>query len=86
MRREWLVTITVVEHWGQFGAVCVRQYVVVAVSAPEAERLATDVLCQEYATDQFETKFDIREFVIVPKMCDMNAIRDGLVPVVRSAD
>lgn len=86
MLRLWNVTLTIVEDWEAIAAIAVRRYEVLATSAQDAELVITDHLMREYTCAVPETKFVLREIAIGPALCDMNAIRDGLYPKIRSLD
>ena len=86
MLRLWNVTLTIVEDWEVVAAIAVRRYEVLATSEADAELVITDYLTREYRAAVPQTKFDLREICIGPALCDMNAIRDGLYPKVRSLD
>lgn len=86
MRRLWSVAVTIVEDWGGLAAITNRRFEVLATSHEDAELKVTDHLLREHRCAVPETKFDLREIVISPVLCDMNAIRDGAYPVIRCVD
>ncbi len=84
--RVWDVTVTIVEDWKALAVISVRRFEVLGEDEIAAERVITDHLTREYGSAVPEVRFDIREFVINPKLYDVNALRDGLVPDVQEVD